>query len=797
VETTKLLPADREYLPATRAVPARSARFDRSRLRAAAASLVEPLERRTLLSAEVTFSTTVATSVPNLVAAAGDLQTADFNADSRQDLVVGVDAGGTGGGAHPLTGTEILLSNGDGSFTRVDGPAFPTKASGASSTSSGAFAVLPLDGNAHTDLLYASQSATGKGMLTVENNAGKGSSVSFRPGLNTTINTPAAFNPQQVLAVNLHNTTSSNGVDIAQLDVAVLGLNNSGGEDLVVLSGAGDGSFTEVDDFPIQNVTEGQVLAGSFYGPDGTDLAVFDPNAGKLYTFENSQQTTGSPRRSNAISFTQGAAPLDLDTSGYAAGAVAVTGSTTNQLVVAEDPTGKGASGETSKIVPFDLGPGETPPRTTAGFGSSAGAPSGSSAGAIAVGDFDDTGNPSVIDAYGVSLADGAQLDAPTAALSVSPGNSGYGAIVAADLNGDGMIDAAAADASTHQIFAALNTTAANASLLPTSVRESVSADPYPSGGKLVSGDLAGDYGGEVQFYSGSTLLDTTALLGQQNHANFHYPSNLSPSGVSVRYLGNNVYAPSSSSPAAIGSAVLTPTLTGLKLPAAIVIGTNPKLTVPVTVTNTGTGPSSGVSMLAVYASTTPDLTSATLFVDVKANLDLKVDHGKRFNIKVGSPVLSTLPIGAYYIVAQVTDSSGNHQMVASATTFTLTAPFIDLSGSLQPVPAVLNPNKPVAVIVSVTNGGNIPAVGPLAVAFYARPAGTSGNADVLLATPAQKVKLSPHASKSLRYEFALPQTLKAGTAYTLVAVLDPANTFKETDLANNTLVGSSSFTIE
>jgi len=67
----------------------------------------------------------------------------------------------------------------------------------------------------------------------------------------------------------------------------------------------------------------------------------------------------------------------------------------------------------------------------------------------------------------------------------------------------------------------------------------------------------------------------------------------------------------------------------------------------------------------------------------------------------------------------------------------------------------------------------------------------------VPLATPAVKINLSPHATKALRYKFVLPTTLQAGTAYTLVALLDPANVFKDNNLANNTLVGTSSFTVE
>src|ERR1700733_2949885 len=77
----------------------------------------EGLEQRTLLS--LAFGTSVQTAVPDLYRG---LQTANINGDSDEDAVVGTQTGGSG---QALTGTEILISNGDGSFTATTGPQMP------------------------------------------------------------------------------------------------------------------------------------------------------------------------------------------------------------------------------------------------------------------------------------------------------------------------------------------------------------------------------------------------------------------------------------------------------------------------------------------------------------------------------------------------------------------------------------------------------------------------------------------------------------------------------------------------
>jgi len=261
----------------------------------------------------------------------------------------------------------------------------------------------------------------------------------------------------------------------------------------------------------------------------------------------------------------------------------------------------------------------------------------------------------------------------------------------------------------------------------------------------------------------------------------------------------SGVFAVTTSSSFAVdvpGAFSLVPSLAGLKLPAALATGTALKLTVPVTVLNTGTVASIDTSAITLYLSTTQGLTGATEVAAITDGLHLKPKKGKAVKIKLAS-LPTSLAAGSYFLVAQVTDVNANSEIAVSSTAVAVAPGFIDLTGSLQPYPTTLKPAKKTSATVTVTNNGNIPASGTLQVEFFARPVGTTGSSDVPIATPATRIKLASGASKRLRFSYVPPAALIAGTDYTLVAVLDPNHLFSDSNLANNTLVGSYVFTVE
>lgn len=243
---------------------------------------------------------------------------------------------------------------------------------------------------------------------------------------------------------------------------------------------------------------------------------------------------------------------------------------------------------------------------------------------------------------------------------------------------------------------------------------------------------------------------------------------------IGVAHIGGSTTIPT-------GTGILTPAIAKETLPANVVAGAKINGTVTVVLTDS-IAAMSGRAMVAIYASTTPDLTNATLIVGPKPEaLKLKPGQGKPATIKVPS-LPASLPLGSYYLVTQVTSPAGISSVAASANTVTVAAPFISLSGSVASLSETAKLGKNASAVVAVSNGGNVQASGILQVALSARPAGTTGSADVSLTTASAKIRILPGKSGSVHLHFLVPATLPAGS-YSLVAQLDPANSFNEAQL--------------
>src|SRR5580704_12814645 len=112
-------------------------------------SQCEGLEQRTLLS--LAFGSSATTNVFDLYRG---IQVANVNGDSNMDVVVGTRTGGSG---QQLTGTAVLLSNGDGTFTpTANPPAMP-----ASSGTVNPFVVGNFTQDSQADILYLTEDNSG------------------------------------------------------------------------------------------------------------------------------------------------------------------------------------------------------------------------------------------------------------------------------------------------------------------------------------------------------------------------------------------------------------------------------------------------------------------------------------------------------------------------------------------------------------------------------------------------------------------------------------------------------------
>jgi hypothetical protein len=81
-------------------------------------------------------------------------------------------------------------------------------------------------------------------------------------------------------------------------------------------------------------------------------------------------------------------------------------------------------------------------------------------------------------------------------------------------------------------------------------------------------------------------------------------------------------------------------------------------------------------------------------------------------------------------------------------------------------------------------------------VQILASPDGTVANGTQIV-EPTLLLNLPAGITRKYRLSFKIPSTLLSAGTYVLIAVLDPANTLNEPNLANNVLVGSTALTVE
>ena len=243
--------------------------------------------------------------------------------------------------------------------------------------------------------------------------------------------------------------------------------------------------------------------------------------------------------------------------------------------------------------------------------------------------------------------------------------------------------------------------------------------------------------------------------------------------------------------------------MAGETLPSAVVAGAKVKGTVTVGITDLGAA-FAGRATVSLYASTTPTLAGATaIAVPQTRRLQLRPAQMKAFTFRIDQ-VPPALAAGTYYLVPEVTSSAGTRVPAASqstaptappsAVTLTVSPPFVALSGAIRPAADSARPGGSSAAVLTLTNGGNVAAAGPLEVELSARPAGTAGDADVALGTVTVRVHIKPGGSVRERPRFRVPGTLPAGR-YALVAALDPGHVFGGgTPLGS--LVGATTFAV-
>jgi uncharacterized delta-60 repeat protein len=202
------------------------------------------------------------------------------------------------------------------------------------------------------------------------------------------------------------------------------------------------------------------------------------------------------------------------------------------------------------------------------------------------------------------------------------------------------------------------------------------------------------------------------------------------------------------------------------KLPASVVSGAKTATTVTVTIHNPTAQLISGRATITLYFSQAQTLIGATQLMSAPAVLKLKPGQSKALKLKLRS--FPTETAGAYTLIAVVTAPDGT--TTGSAGPSALISPsFVSLTASaLRPTVPTVVPGKRGALVLTITDAGNVPVSGsaPLTLTIT-----SAGGSPITLATLPLKVSLKAGQSKPSAVKFTVPPTVPAGT-YTLTADL-------------------------
>ena len=266
-------------------------------------------------------------------------------------------------------------------------------------------------------------------------------------------------------------------------------IENVASENLTILLGKGNGTFTRVTESPATGIEPGQVVVGDFNGDGKLDLAFSNAYSNGVRILLGNGDGTFAP-----------------------VSAISATGNSPGAMAVG-DFNGDGkldlaAANEYGKSVTVLLGNGDGT------FRAAASPPAGNASIAIVAGDFNGDGKLDLAitnagdDNLTVLLGNGDGTFRTTA--SQPTGVEPWG-IVAADLNGDGKLDLVITDPSSDTLSILLGkgdgTFALNAS----------SPETGPNPGAIAVGDFNGD--GQLDLAAGNSGTNTVSVLLQQRPA--------------------------------------------------------------------------------------------------------------------------------------------------------------------------------------------------------------------------------------------------------------------------------------
>ncbi len=211
-----------------------------------------------------------------------------------------------------------------------------------------------------------------------------------------------------------------------------------------------------------------------------------------------------------------------------------------------------------------------------------------------------------------------------------------------------------------------------------------------------------------------------------------------------------------------------------------------------VRLTNIDAAPFSGPVTVTLYASTDGTISSSatTLTSVTLANVKLKAFGSKAETLNFTYP--SALTGGSYSLIAtaDATSTGDATAQVVSAARVSVTQPTVDLATAFDStVPISVNPGKGDSASITITNDGNVTAVGALNLSLYAAAGQTVSVSDTLLAAiTGRSFKLRAGKSLTLHVHFVAPAGAAPG-AYNLIASTQSTTNPVDSNASNDVAV--------
>ena len=258
------------------------------------------------------------------------------------------------------------------------------------------------------------------------------------------------------------------------------------------------------------------------------------------------------------------------------------------------------------------------------------------------------------------------------------------------------------------------------------------------------------------------------------------------PVGAGIEQLEPRAYL--SATPATIAVTVPGP------IPGSEIAGVVVNDRIGVNISDNDVVKAHGKATIALFASVDQTLSSDDAQLQDASVVPVNIAPGRNHTFKIRVKSFPQNLNGTYYILAEVTGTGVNPAIASSTSTIAIEQAEIDLANTAVSAPLNGHAGHHIPVTVHLTNDGNIPAKGPLAVAF-SLSATQDGASPVSLATLTRHINLKPGVSTVLHFSVPLALGIPTGNEYVVVN-LDPSDAFLDSNLANNILVDQQPITI-